>query len=102
MTSPFIEKLARAAYENMIEGYTVQTAPYDALDENSRAYYRSVVRAVLTAAMEPSEEMLNQKFGWDCVEQGHVYDEYDSDPAKLSDDAPLTIWQAMIDAALKE
>lgn len=84
-----IERLAEA-----IEGYCDR--PHAA---------ESIVRAILTAMREPSEDMLlvvALELPYDVIEQGTVYDEYDSDPARLADHAVHTIWQAMIDHILAE
>jgi hypothetical protein len=83
MTSPFIEKLARAARD----GYLQEKAARDRT-VTADTIWEAVAREVLTAAMEPSEEMLNDEtyklgVGWDDQE------------AKL-------VWQAMLTQALKE
>ena len=68
-----------------------------------RSDYVEFARASIEAMREPTEAMTHAVDGrHDLVEQGHVYDEYDADPATLAATAPADIWEAMIDAALKD
>ena len=63
------------------------------------------VRAGIAAMREPTTEMTKAVLdagSSEYVEEGTVYDEYDSDRARLEPDAPQRIWEAMIDAALAD
>lgn len=78
----FVEKLARAA-EVRIGG------EFTAL---GHAVQIEVVRAVLQAMREPSEEIYNAGWSKMPIDQSGEF----CDP-----DSPLPIWQSMIDAALQ-
>jgi hypothetical protein len=84
MTSPFIEKLARAAYEISPDTHWERAHPI------LQKVVIMEVRAILTAMREPSEEMLSEGIGYSEI----------TDEAYAKDEC-RDIWQAMIDAALQ-
>lgn len=94
--------------ESMIE--RVAKAQLAAMDkwaaENGKYWHETpalvVARAAIEAMRSPTPEMVKviADHSYSYVEQGHIYDEFDADPATLADGAPAEIWQAMIDAAL--
>lgn len=62
-----------------------------------------LARAAIQAMRDPTEEMaraVGKLSRLDLIVPEHVYDEYDSDSADLSPEAPALLWKAMIDAAL--
>lgn len=81
MTSPFIEKLARAAYEISPDTHWERAHPI------LQKVVIMEVRAILTAMREPSREM--------CMAATQVVPTWDDDVSKAK-------WQAMIDTALAE
>ena len=74
------------------------------MTDQAKDGYRAQVRAILAEAREPTADMVAAAMAesHECVEDGHVYDEYDSDPAKLDPAAPEILWNAMIDALLAD
>ena len=74
------------------------------MTEQAKEGYRAQVRAILVEARKPTTHMVAAAMAesHECVEEGHVYDEYDSDPAKLDPAAPEILWNAMIDALLAD
>ena len=92
----FIEKLARAMYDAdrelhdmRLEAHTWET------DEKRQPAYRAIVRAVLQAAREPSEEMKQEGINELEVCQ--------AGPRGYNDGMiPAEVWRAMIDQALSE
>lgn len=101
MSAKEIERLAELA--RSVAGPLGDDRYYLSNDES-----RAVVRAILQAIRDPDDETWAKMYAaawrhsYDCVEEGTVYDEYDSDPAILSPEAPQLIWQAMIDHLLQE
>ncbi len=69
---------------------------------NEMAFCRKKARAAIEAMREPTDAMITamRDISYDLVEQGRIWDEYDSDPAMLAHDAPDKAWRTMIDAAL--
>lgn len=90
MTNPFIERLAEAAYDEMMRRSAVATSrpiTEDAWHTESQALrddWCATVRAVLAAAREPSEEMIS------------------TSPHAVWSYVRIASWQAAIDAALSE
>ena len=78
MTSPFIEKLARAAYEISPDTHWERAHPI------LQKVVIMEVRAILTAMREPSEEMLDAAIAADSASSCE------------------TVWQAMLTQALKK
>ena len=91
--------------ESMIERIRDALIAFDgfngpmAIPRETRARYEARARAAIEAMREPTPEMVAAINNYSYVEQGHVYDEYDSDPATLADGAAAEIWETMIAAA---
>lgn len=87
------EQIARAMWERNRQtayGYEVQLLPWDEENEQLHADWLALAEAALTAMREPTAEMrlvggYTQKYG-ETEDERYAYG----------------IWQAMIDAALKE
>ncbi len=89
-----VERVAKA-----IETAIDMAQPPPGEDWEPQLHAKEFARAAIEAMREPTEAMLAAINPHDHITQGHVYDEYDSDPAALNDGAPREIWQDMIDAA---
>lgn len=88
-----VEKVARAIYE--ATPFPNTEGPYEAQTDEYRRMCKVLARAAIEALREPTEEMANEGMnaGTDAD------DPYE--PGNMSS-ATIPIWQAMLDAALKE
>lgn len=98
--SEMIERVAKALCDEEWGG----TQPWDRKPEGFRERYRMRARVAIQAMREPTEAMCAAVLviSHDLVEPGHVYDEYDSDPGSLDENAPQKAWTTMIDASLTD
>jgi hypothetical protein len=97
-----VEQCARAAFERSGRHYGGPVTNWDDLGAG-KVYWLDAVTAALECLRTPTPEMveaMRQAGTYQFVEQGHVYDEYDSDSATLADHAPAEIFAIMINAAL--
>jgi hypothetical protein len=98
MSSPFIEKLARAYYEGIPT--VTERVPWDEIGKVSPKWKEQVicgVRALLSAAMEPDEEMLAEADS--AIPR---FEQIGDFPRLMGRDGALEVWQAMLTKALEE